>query len=45
MPSHDKYLISLVQKQTNLFNQDAPEADKVKVLNEIREYKDRMKER
>ena len=45
MPSKDKILISLVQKQTDLFNADASTEDKEKVHRQIQEYQKTRQER
>ena len=44
MPSKDKVLISLVQKQTDLFNADASTEDKEKLHRQIQEYQKSKRE-
>ena len=45
MPSKDKVLVSLVQKQTDLFNADASTEDKEKLHRQIQEHQKVNKER
>lgn len=45
MVSRDKTLTALVQKQTDLFNQEAPEDQRIKIFIEIQEYQKKLKER
>jgi hypothetical protein len=38
MVNKDKVLVNLVERQTDLFNRDAPEIEKMAVLMSIQEY-------